>query len=170
MAHPTQFRHLDPYRTYLFLTDIDLSFESALSNNDGPTMKKKIAREFIWKTQYQKYLHDIKIQSRWWSGLSVSMPRETTNMGIGGRIMDRRCMEIYLDRLRCVWWPNSKNQNDLSKDRMHTFSEHRETEFWIFGWAWLKIDMISLYHLFLSLIYIFYNSCSFCIKLLIFIP
>lgn len=47
MAHPTQFRHLDPYRTYLFLTDIDLSFESALSNNDGPTMKKKIAREFI---------------------------------------------------------------------------------------------------------------------------
>lgn len=64
MAYPTQFRHLDSYRTYLFLTDIDLSFESALSNNDGPTMKKKIAREFIRKTQYQKYSRDIKIQSR----------------------------------------------------------------------------------------------------------
>lgn len=43
MAYPTQFRHLDSYRTYLFLTDIDLSFESALSNNDGPTMKKNSA-------------------------------------------------------------------------------------------------------------------------------
>lgn len=93
--------------------------------------------------------------------------------GIGGRIMDRRCMEIYPDRLRCVWWPNSKNRNDLSKDRMHTFSEYRETV-WIFSRASLEIDMKYWWvYLFINLIYIFYNSCSFynfCIKLLIFIP